>query len=116
MNPAENYILKQQEPFQSILLQIQLIVESTLPQLDLKYKYKLPFYYLNGKPFCYFNTTKKYVDIGIVKGSQNQIYLDKLVAEKRKKMVSLRYYRIQDIEVDVLISVLKKASELYPIK
>ena len=112
MNPAENYILKQAEPFQSILLQLQVIVESTLPKLDLKYKYKIPFYYLHGKPFCYFNVTKKYVDVGIVKGTQNQIYIEKLITEKRKKMVSLRYYNIDDIEVDVLISVLEKASEL----
>ncbi len=30
-------------------------------------------------------------------------------------MVSLRYYQMQDIEVDVLVSVLLKAKELYPI-
>ena len=113
MNLAENYILKQSQPFQSILLQLQVIIESTLPTLDLKYKWKLPFYYYKNKPFCYFNVSKEYVDIGLVKGTQNQDNMDVLITKDRKKMASLRYYRIQDIDVKVLISVLKNASELY---
>ena len=59
MNPAEDYIINQEEPFKSILLQLQVLVETSVPDLELKYKYRLPFYYLNGKPFCYFNASRK---------------------------------------------------------
>lgn len=113
MNPAENYILKQVEPFKSMLLQLQFLVEQTIPALDLKYKYKLPFYYLHGKPFCYFNVSKGYVDVGIVSGAENQLYTEKLVTKDRKKMVSLRYYKAEDIEAEVVISVLNCAKALY---
>lgn len=52
MNPAEHYILEQQEPYRSMLLHIQSVVEHTIPKVELKYKYKIPFYYINNKPFC----------------------------------------------------------------
>jgi len=40
MNPAENYILNQPEPYKTILLHLQILVEHTLPELELKYKYR----------------------------------------------------------------------------
>ena len=58
MNPAENYILNQREPYRSILLQLQVVIEHTISDVDLKYKYKIPFYYIGGKPFCYMNQSK----------------------------------------------------------
>lgn len=59
MKPAEEYILKQKEPLQSILLHLQILIEVNFPEVALLYKWKLPFYYLNNKPFCYLNATKK---------------------------------------------------------
>ncbi|HCQ78295.1 MAG TPA: 2-dehydro-3-deoxyphosphooctonate aldolase, partial [Leeuwenhoekiella sp.] len=52
MNPGAHYILSKPEPFKSILLQLQLLVEHTVPEAELLYKWHLPFYYLNGKMFC----------------------------------------------------------------
>ncbi len=51
MNPAEDYILNQQEPYRSILIHLQVVIENTIPDAELKYKYKIPFYYINNKPF-----------------------------------------------------------------
>ena len=113
MNPAENYILKQQEPFLTILLQLQVIIEKTIPELDLKHKWKIPFYYINNKPFCFLNVSKNYVDLGIVSGFENQIYKEKLVSKNRTKMVSLRYFDVDDVESDILISVLQKSREFH---
>jgi len=113
MNPAENYILNQPESYRSILLHLQVIIEQTIPALNLKYKYKIPFYYINNKPFCYLNVTKGYVDVGFWKGNQIQIHHDQLVTENRKMMVSLRYWKLQDINDSVLIDVLEEALKLY---
>ncbi len=115
MNPAAEYILKQPEPYKSILLQLQVVFEHLFPEIELKYKYRIPFYYLKGKPFCYFNAShkKQYVDVGIVKGKQILIHSEHLVTEKRKIMASLRYTTVEDIDHDVLIEVLKKAASLY---
>lgn len=66
MNPAEAYILNQPEPHKSILLQLQVLIESTIDKTELVYKWKIPCYYINKKPFCYLNTSQKksFVDIG----------------------------------------------------
>ena len=108
MNPAEKYILECNEPYKAILLYLQAVVEGTLPALDLKYKYRIPFYYLNGKPFCYFNASykKEFVDVGFCKGNEIKIHQDQHVVEKRKKMISLRYKSLQEIDEHVLVDVL----------
>lgn len=115
MNPAAEYILKQPEPYRSILLHLQMVVEQSIPDLELKYKWKIPFYYYQGKPFCYFNAShkKQYVDVGLVKGKLIKVHTEYLVGEKRKKMVSLRYRDITEIDVVVLQEVLICTKGLY---
>lgn len=108
MNPAEQYILRRPEPLKSILLQLQILIESTYPELDLKYKWGMPYYYIQNSPFCFLNATKKgYVDVGFwmpYKVDELEAYL---VSENRKIMKSLRYYSIDDIDVEILLKVLK---------
>jgi len=111
MNPAENYILKQPEPFRSILLQLQIIIESTVPDIEMMYKWKIPYYYLSGKPFCYLNVTKGYVDIGIRYGDYLNGFNEYLVAENRKSFKSLRYHSVDEINHEILTQVLKVIKE-----
>ena len=115
MNPAENYILNQPEPYRTILLHLQVVIENTIPEVDLLYKYKIPFYYINKKPFCYLNAShkKQFVDLGFWKGNKIEIHQEHLVTENRKMMMSLRYKSLEDVNDTVLIEVLKKAESLY---
>jgi len=115
MNPAENYIINQPEPYRSILLHLQVIVESTIPDVDLLYKYRIPFYYYKKRPFCYLNASHKrnYVDICFVRANQMANYKDILVTKKRKKMGSLRYQSIEEIDEVILIELLNEAKRLY---
>lgn len=107
MNPAENYILSQPEPYKSILLQLQIIIEATKPELELKCKWSLPYYYIKKKPFCFLNVTKGYVDIGFRMNDDLKQFDSFLVGENRKVMKSLRYYSLEDINQEILIGVLK---------
>lgn len=109
MNPAENYILNQKEPYRSILIHLQATIEHTLPELDLKYKYKIPFYYFKGKPYCYLNQTKNYVDLAFWGGNFISCYQDHLVTENRKMIKSLRYFSLEEIDSNVLIAILENA-------
>lgn len=115
MNPSEEYILNQTEPYRSILLHLQVVIEATLPEAELLYKYKIPFYYLHTKPFCYLNAShkKQFVDLGFWKGNQIKIHESHLVTENRKKMVSLRYKSLEKMDDKVLVDVLEKAASLY---
>lgn len=114
MNPAEEYILNQEEPFKSILLQLQVLVETTVPEVKLDFKYRLPFYYLKDKPFCYFNASKKkgYVDLCLWNSAHLTIHLDKLVTDGRKVMKSLRYFQVDEIEGEVVVELLKEAKSV----
>ena len=113
MNPAENYILNQPEPFKSILLQLQILIEAVYPDVDLKYKWKIPYYYLHDKPFCFLNVTKGYVDVGFWLPHQIE-KLDKyLVSKDRKVMKSLRYFTIEEIDQDILFQVLEEVHKNY---
>lgn len=117
MNPAENYILSQKEPFRSILLHLQIVIEQTIPEAQLVYKWRLPCYYLNGKKmFCYFNQSKDYVDIGFWNASHFTKHTELLVSEKRKKIRSLRYFKLEEIDDKILKAVLKEAYSLRDIK
>lgn len=115
MNPSETYILNQPEPYRSILLHLQVIVETTIPEVELLYKYRIPFYYYKKRPLCFLNAShkKQFVDICFVRGNQITIHQDLLVTEKRKKMASLRYKSIEDIDNAFLIDVLKNVLTLY---
>lgn len=114
MNPSESYILDQKEPFKSILLQLQVLIETTIPEVELKFKYRIPFYYLDGKPFCYLNVPKKkaYVDVGFWSSAHLTVHQDKMVTEGRKVMKSLRYPSLDHLDAEVLIEVLQNALEV----
>lgn len=111
MKLAEQYILKQQEPYKSMILHVQMLIENALPKAQLKYKWKIPFYYLEDRPVCYINQSKDYVDIGFYHGQYMTRYAELMVSERRKLVKSLRYRSLYDIKDEVLLFVLKEAEQ-----
>jgi len=109
MNPAAQYILNQHEPFRTILLQLQSLIEQAVPGCTLKFKYRLPFYYLKEKPFCYLNCSKGYVDLGFMRGGWITEHSDVLITKDRKVVKSLRYRTVKDIDAEILLAVLQQA-------
>ncbi len=113
MNPSEEYILLQAEPFRSILLHLQATIERLVPEVDLKFKYRIPFYYINGKPFCYLNQSKDYVDLGFWHAAHLSVHLEHLTTAGRKVMRSLRYRHLEDINDTILTEVLADAHRVH---
>ncbi|GAB5472388.1 MAG: hypothetical protein Mars2KO_04870 [Maribacter sp.] len=109
MNPAEAYILKQSEPFRSILLHLQAVIEHTVADVDLKYKYRIPFFYTEGRPFCYMNQSKDYVDLCFWNAAHLTVHRELMVKDGRKVMRSLRYKSLEEINDMVLVEVLQDA-------
>ena len=114
MKPAEECSLSQPEPFRSILLHLQILIETSFPEVELQFKWKIPFYYLDNKPFCYLNPSKKkgFVDVAFWVSAHLTKYNEYLVSENRKVVKSLRYFKLEDINEDVLLSVLDEAHQL----
>lgn len=115
MKPAELYILNQPEPYRSILFHLQAVIEAAVPEVQLFYKYKIPFYYYNGKPFIYLNATHKrgYVDVAFMKGYQLKLHQDLLDGESRTLVKSLHYSSMELIDNDVLVDLLVEQAALY---
>lgn len=109
MNPAADYILSRPEPYRSMLLHLQQVIEGIVPEAELKFKYRIPFYYVEGKPFCYLNQSRNYVDLGFWNAAHLTRHLHLMVTEGRKVMRSLRYTNLEEIDNAVLIEVLKDA-------
>ena len=112
MNPSEAYILKQSEPYRSILLQLQAIIEALAPDAELLYKWRLPFYFTNGIPLCFLNQSKDYVDLGFWHHDKMDKFTEYFVDTNRKYVRSLRYKTVEDINEDVIIYVIQKQLEI----
>ncbi len=115
MKPAEAYILNQPEPYREILLNLQIIIENAIPELELLYKWHIPYYYFNGKPFCFLNASHKgkFVDVAFNKGFDLKLHPNFLVSEKRNTFKSLRYFSFEEIKYQILIDVLFEQKNLY---
>ena len=112
MKPAEEYILNQQEPFKSILLHVQLLIEHTFPDIELKYKWRMPCYYFGTRPLCYLRQANDYLDVAF----WHSAYIPEkfgiyLVSEKRKVVKSLRYKTLNEINDEVFILILKEVEK-----
>ena len=110
MKPAEEYILTRPEPFKSMLLHLQLLIETSYPTVEMRFKWKIPVYYIDNNPFCYLNASLKkgFVDVCFWASAHLKTN-EHLITEGRKVVKSLRYFKIQDINEEVLFSVLEEA-------
>ena len=111
MNPAEQYILEQEEPYQGILIFLKQFIEAQIPEIQLKYKYKIPFFDLKDRPFCYLNVPrgKAYVDLAFWHSAHLTLHQDQLHSDGRKVMKSLRYTSLESIDTEVLKDLLQEA-------
>lgn len=115
VKPQDLYILNQPQKYRDILLHVIAVVEKVVPEATLEYKWKIPFFYLDKKPFCYLNAShkKQFVDVAFIKGFELKKYQQHLVADNGRSMVkSLRYSNLEDIDNEILISVLTEAYKL----
>ena len=113
MKPAEEYILKQTEPFKSILLHLQLLIENNCTDVELKYKWKMPVYYVNGHQLCYLNASHKkgFVDVGFWAKGILRDFETYLVSEGRAVVKSLRYTSVEDIDEEIFLQVVEEVAK-----
>lgn len=115
MKPVDAYFFKQQEPYQSIMLYIRSVILKTLPNVEERYSYNIPFYYYNKKPFCYLNILKgtRFVDVAFLKGIILKDEFPQLKDYNNRKHVrSLQFVSIENIDEPLLVKVIKSAAAL----
>ena len=114
MNPAEEYILNQTEPFRGILLHLKAMIEAVIPDVHMKYKWGIPCFYSEKHPICYLNASQKgkYVDIAFWNSAHLTKHIELMNSEKRKVVKSFRYFSLEEIKNEVLVDVLEEVHSL----
>ena len=114
MNPIEQHILNQKEPYQSLMLYIRSVVQKTLPEVEEKYSYKIPFFNIDKKPLLYLNVLKgtNFLDVAFVQG----LFLEDQFSElknynNRKQVRSLQVKSLEDFDELQFVKMLLLASE-----
>lgn len=115
MNPVEQHILNQPEPYQSLLLYVRSVIKKTLPSIEEKYSYKIPFYHFDKKPLLYLNVLKgtDFLDIAFVQGFLLQEKFPELHDYKNRKNVrSIQIKSLDSFDEAQFVLLLKEASLL----
>jgi len=115
MKLTDEYIYRQPQKYQAILLHLISVFKQEIPDLDMHFKWGMPYLYYKKRMFCYLNVNSKkgFVDAGFARGFELKRNLDFLVGEKRNTVKSLRYYHLEEIDNDILKEVIKEAIALY---
>ena len=115
MKPSDDYIFRQKEPFQSVLLHLMSVIERNLEHFEMQFKWGMPYVYYKKKMFCYLyvNTKRGFVDLGFARGFKLVQNQDNLVIENRNTIRSLRYFSLEQVDNQILESVLNEAKSLY---
>lgn len=113
LSQINRFFFEQPEPNKSCFQALRKLTLSFHPQIKEHWKYKLPFYYYQGMPFCYFWKEKKTDQpyIGIVKGK----WIDSpfLYQGDRKKMKVFLIDPNIDLPLAEINTVFKDAMKLY---
>lgn len=115
MKLTDEYIYRQPEKYQAILMHLIAVFEQQIPELQLCLKWGMPYFYYKKRPFCYLapNHKKGFVDAGFSRGFQLKRNQEELIGEKRNTMKSLRYYDLEEVDNAILIDVIQESLALY---
>ena len=115
MKELDNFYLQQEEPIKGCLLALKQIILSQDKEISNTWKYGMPFFCYKGKMFCYLWYHKKHKQpyIGIVEGSRFDEPF--LIQEKRSRMKIMLLDPNEDLPLQTIDNILKKALNLYRI-
>lgn len=114
MKPVDEYFFNQKEPHQSIMLYVRNVILNTLPEVEEKLSYKIPFYNIGKKPMIYLNVLKgkDYVDVCFVQGILFEEDFPVLKNDNNRKQVrSIQLKTLEDLDQENFIALLHVASQ-----
>ena len=113
MKPVDEYFFHQKEPMQSIMLYVRSLLIKTIPEINERLAYGVPFYYLGKKPFCYLNVLKgtAFVDVAFVQGAMLEKDFEMLKDHQNRKLVrSVQIKNLEDFDEEAFVVLLKAAA------
>ena len=113
MDEIDNFYLSKPEPIKGCLLSLRDVILRSNPDITEAWKYRMPFFCLRKRMFCYLWVHKKtgLPYIGIVEG--RKISHPRLVQEKRSRMKIMFIDPTKDLPVRIILTILKNAASFY---
>ena len=113
INHIDHFFLTQEEPQKGCLLALRSLILNWDTQISEHWKYRIPFYYYQGKPFCYLWRDKKSLEpyIGLVRSGK--IEHPSLFLGKRKKMKIMRIDPKIDIPLETVYEIFEELRTKY---
>lgn len=115
MHNIQNYIDNCDSLFIPIVIRIRSIIKSTIPDIEEKLSYGVPFFYHHG-PLCYINVRKKCIDLGFTKGYALSNKQGVLESKNRKQVPTISFYNESEIDELTIKEILFKAATLNEFK
>jgi hypothetical protein len=113
MKPIFEYIERQREPYQSMLLFIREIILSKDEPIEESVKYQVPFYKYKGKMLMYLNVKENYLDVAFMQGILLQPQFSILENHKTRKQVrSFKVKSLEDFDVSLFENMLLEACKM----
>jgi hypothetical protein len=112
MKPVDDYYFSQIEPYQSIMLYVRSVILRTLPDVQERYSYRIPFYNIGKKPMIYINVLKgtNFVDVAFVQGILLEKDFPILKDYKNRKQVrSIQVKSLEDFDEVEFVKLLHAA-------
>lgn len=113
LRDLDQYYLNKDEPTKSCLQALRDYILNYSPIIREAWKYRMPFFMIKKKMFCYLWIDKKtgFPYIGFAEGRN----MDHPILEQgdRKRMKILRINPEEDLPIEVLDDILQEAMELY---
>jgi len=97
------------------MLYVRSVILNTLPEVEEKCSYKIPFYNCYNKPMVYLNILKgkDYVDVAFVQGILLEEKFPVLKNDnKRKQVRSIKLKTLEDLDQENFVELLHEASLL----
>lgn len=94
------------------MLYVRSVILKTLPEIEEKFNYRIPFYDHNKKPMCYLNILKGTddVDVAFVQGVLLQKkFPDLKDGNNRKQVRSLQVNSLEEFDEFMFVELLKDA-------
>ncbi len=113
LSELETFFRMKAEPQQSCLYFLRSIITGFHPDIKETYKWKLPFYTLKGKMFCYIWIDKANDQPYICFTRGNEMHHPSLVQGERKKMKAFYVDPYEDIDIETLTTIMNSAISLY---
>lgn len=113
MNPIEQHIYSQKEPYQRIMLYVRSVILKTIPAVEEKYSYRIPFFNVFNKPMLYLNVLKgtNFVDVAFVQGIiLEEKYPQLQNYNNRKQVRSIQVKSLEDFDELMFVQLLKDAT------